>query len=169
MLATGTPNAAHPFCSQDGHWIYFTTEKPRAVWKIPSAGGAAIRLTKEGGYYPQESADGKFVFYVAGEQDHELWSVGVNGGDEHRVKGIPGLALDATWTPVQNGIYFVDGAPGHYSLSYFEFATHSVHKVAKLPDLSVHPGLAVSPDGHQLLYSGIEGSESDLVLVDRFH
>ena len=169
MLATGTPNAAHPFCSQDGHWIYFTTEKPRAVWKIPSAGGAAIRLTKEGGYYPQESADGKFVFYVAGEQARELWSVTVNGGDEHRVKGIPGLALDATWTPVENGIYFVDGAPRHYSLFYFEFATQGVRKVTQLPDLSVHPGLAVSPDGHQLLYSGIEGSESDLVLVDKFH
>lgn len=169
LLPTGTPNASHPFCSQDGHWIYFTTEKPTAVWKVPSAGGTAIRLTKEGSYYPQESEDGKILLYIAGDQARELWAIPVNGGDEHRVKGMPSLTLDAAWTPSHNGIYFVNGDPGRYSLFYYELATRSVHRVTQLTDRLVHPGITVSPDGHQLLYAGIESSESDLVLVDGFH
>jgi len=167
-LITGTYSASHPFWSQDGRWIYFTTEKPLAVWKLPSTGGPAIQLTMGGGYYPQESADGKLVFYVVGPPPVRLWSVLVNGGDERPVEGMPRLAFDANWAPARNGIYFIDGKPAHYALNYFEFSTAKVHRVAALPDREVEVGIAVSPNGHTLLYPGVQRSEADLVLVDGF-
>ena len=167
-LITGTSSASHPFWSRDGNWIYFTTEKPLAVWKLPSTGGPAIRLTREGRYFPQESADGKLVFYVAGPQPGRLWSVPVNGGEERPLDGMPALTLDANWAPAHDGIYFINGDPGHYSLNYFELSTARVQRVTELSDRGMEVGLAVSPDGHTLLYSGIERSEADLVLVEGF-
>ena len=57
-----------PFWSADGRWIYFSTQRPDAIWKVPAEGGTAVRLTKEGRYDPQESADGTRLFYVVGDK-----------------------------------------------------------------------------------------------------
>lgn len=167
-LMTGTSSASHPFWSQDGKWIYFTTERPLAIWKLPSRGGPSIRLTTEGRYYPQESVDGKVVFYAVGPRPVRLWSVSVGGGEERQVEGMPALALDANWAPARHEIYFINGNPGHYSLNYYEFSTTKVRRVAELPDREVEVGIAVSPDGHTLLYPGIERSEADLILINGF-
>ncbi len=34
------------------------------VWKMPANGGEAIQVTKDGGYAPLESPDGKFLYYT---------------------------------------------------------------------------------------------------------
>jgi len=170
-LATGTSNASTPFWSADGRWIYFSTEQPQAVWKVPSDGGKAIRLTNEQGYYPQESADGKRVFYVVGGNRNELWSVPVNGGDELREEGMPALrpGLATAWTPAQNGIYFIDGSPSHFFINYFEFSTRQLYRVSELPGLGfVWGGIAVSPNGDTLLYAGVDHGDSDIMLVEGF-
>jgi Tol biopolymer transport system component/DNA-binding winged helix-turn-helix (wHTH) protein len=62
---TGTANASSPVWSADGHWIYFNTERPDAIWKVAVEGGAAVRLTGEGEGRggPQESVDGTRVFF----------------------------------------------------------------------------------------------------------
>ena len=167
-LATGTPNAVSPFWSADGSWIYFNTERPDAVWKVPAEGGVAVRLTKEGRSYPQESADGKRVFYVVGAERKELWSVSVNGGDEHREEGVPSFEDGESWTSAQNGIYFVGGPPFHPSLNYFDFAARHV-KVWELHSvIMVCCGIAVSRNNDTLLFSGIDHAESDIMLVEGF-
>jgi Tol biopolymer transport system component/DNA-binding winged helix-turn-helix (wHTH) protein len=165
-LETGTPNAVSPFWSADGRWIYFATKGPEAVWKVPAEGGVAVRLTKEGAY-PQESADGKRVFYVVGGERKELWSVSVNGGDERREEGMPTLEYEMSWAPAQNGIYFVDGPPSHLSVNYFDFAARRV-KVWELHSMIVCCGIAVSRNDDTLLFSGIDHLESDIMLVEGF-
>ena len=167
-LATGTPNAVSPFWSAEGRWIYFGTARPDAVWKIPAGGGVAVRLTKEGTHYPQESADGKRVFYVLGGERYELWSVSVNGADEHREDGMPSFVSETSWTPAQNGIYFIDGPPSHLSVNYFDFAARHV-KVWELHSMTlVCCGIAVSRNNETLLFTGIDHLESDIMLVEGF-
>ena len=164
---TGTANASNPFWSADGHWIYFNTDGPEAIWKVPVEDGTAVRLTGEGdGHSPQESADGTRVFFYKDQGGHlEAWSASVNGGDE---RPVPGMPADVGWVPARNGIYFINGSPRHYSLNYLDFVNQHVHKIADLPSLFVIWGPTLSPDGHTFLFSGIEHSEGNLFLVEGF-
>jgi Tol biopolymer transport system component/DNA-binding winged helix-turn-helix (wHTH) protein len=161
---TGTTEAAWPFWSADGHWIYFNTERPHAIWKARVEGGPPIRLTAEGKdrFYPQEATDeGHVFFYNAGG----VWSVSVNGGDEARVKGIPANVI---WVPAPGGGYFVDGGPRHFALNYLDSVTQRVQKVVEVTNLFALWGPSLSPDGRTLLFSGIEHSEGDIMLVEGF-
>ena len=164
---TGTANASNPFWSADGHWIYFNTEGPEDIWKVPAEGGAAVRLAEgKGGLAPQESADGTRVFFYREEGGHgEVWSASVNGGD---VRPVPGIPADVGWVPARNGIYFINGSPRHYSLNYLDFVTQHVYKIADLPSLFVIWGPTLSPDGHTFLFSGIEHSDGNIFLVEGF-
>jgi Tol biopolymer transport system component/DNA-binding winged helix-turn-helix (wHTH) protein len=166
-FATGTATASNPFWSADGRWIYFNTERPDAIWKVPVEGGKPVRLTEGNSQtIPLESADGTRVFYYKAEGEHsQAWSASVNGGDERRVMGMPD---DVAWVPAKNGIYFIDGSPRHFSLNYFDFVTQRVHKVADLPGLFNVGGPHLSPDGHSFLFHGIEHSEGDIVLVEGY-
>jgi Tol biopolymer transport system component/DNA-binding winged helix-turn-helix (wHTH) protein len=165
-FVTGTPSAANPFWSVDGRWIYFNTERPDAIWKAPVQGGGAVRLTGEGRFVPQESADGTHVFYyrTVGDQ-HQIWSASADGSDERPVTGMP---ADVGWTLARNGIYFIDGPSRHFFLNYFDFVTRHVHKVADLPALPAMGKPSISPDGHTVGFDGLEQPESDIVLVDGF-
>jgi Tol biopolymer transport system component/DNA-binding winged helix-turn-helix (wHTH) protein len=161
---TGTTEAASPSWSGDGHWIYFNTERPNAIWKAPAEGGSASRLTAEGKNRcePQESADGTRVFFYS---EDKVWTASVDGGDERQVPGAP---LGVTWLPTRNGAYFVAGSPRHFSLHYFDTATQHARKIADFPYLFVMWGSSLAPDGHALLFTGIEHSEGDIMLVEGF-
>jgi len=161
---TGTTQAAAPFWSRDGNWIYFDSDRPHAIWKVPVKGGMPIRLTEEGQdrNTPQESSDGTRVLFY---KDEHLWSVSVNGGDE---RPIPGVPVNVSWMPTLSGAYFIDGSPRHFALHYFETATQHTRKIADFPYLFVMWGPSLAPDGHSILFTGIEHSEGDIMLVNGF-
>jgi Tol biopolymer transport system component/DNA-binding winged helix-turn-helix (wHTH) protein len=163
---TGTANASNPVWSADGSWIYFSTEGPEAIWKAPVGGGRAVRLTAEGDgrIWPQESGDGKRVFFYKSDGGHgQAWSASVEGGDEAPVAGMP---VDVSWVPARTGLYFIGGAPRHFALNYYDFVSRQIRKVAELPSLFLAGGPNLSLDGSTLLFQGIEHSESDIVLVE---
>ena len=60
----------------------------------PAEGGAAVQVTKKGGYVAFESADGEFVYYAKGLFDTSLWRRPVGGGEETEV--LPSLN-QGTW------------------------------------------------------------------------
>jgi Tol biopolymer transport system component/DNA-binding winged helix-turn-helix (wHTH) protein len=168
QFSTSTPNASYPFWSADGRSIYFSTEPPGAIFKVPVAGGKAIRLTAEGedGSAPQEAVDEKRVYFYKMEAGHtRAWSASVDGGDERPVIGMP---ADVGWVPARNGLYFINGAPRHFALNYFDSVTQHVRKIADLPGLFTVWGPTLSSDGRAFLVSGIEHSEGDLFLVEGF-
>lgn len=168
QIITGTPNALSPFWSGDGRWIYFATEQPNGIWKVPAAGGTAVRLAQDG-TYPQESSDGKRVFYVAGDREAELWSVSVNGGDEHREEGAPHLVNNVSWSPFSNGIYFIDGPPGQLTVKQFSFSDRKSLPIADVRGITfLCCGIAVNRQNGALLFSGIDRVEADIMLVENF-
>ena len=89
----------------------------------------------------------------------------VNGGDERNVEGMP---ADTRWVAAVNGMYFINGDPRHYSLHYLDFSTQHVRKIADLPSLFAVWGPSLSPDDRTFLFTGIEHSEADIILVEGF-
>jgi hypothetical protein len=106
--------------------------------------------------------DGTRVFFYS---EGNVWSASVNGGDERPVPGVPS---NVRWVPARSGGYFIDGGPRHFALHYFDTATQHAHKIVDFPYLFVMWGPSLAPDGHALLFSGIEHSEGDIMLVEGF-
>jgi len=54
-----------PRWSRDGRWICFGSNRGGqfAVWRLPAAGGQAVRITRGGGFTATESPDGRFLYY----------------------------------------------------------------------------------------------------------
>jgi Tol biopolymer transport system component len=165
---------ALPSWSHNGRWIYFTSGQSGSlqIWKVPVAGGPAVQLTRAGGAEAVESADGRLLYYTrVPEIGPGLWSVPTDGGEETRV-------LDSVWfgywTVAPDGIYFIDfnvapGAPR--PVKFFKFGNHQVTAIGAVENSvarSTTPGFAISPDNRWLLYSSLESSDADLMLVDRF-
>lgn len=155
LLPTGTAGPAEPFWSRDGRWIYFLDEKDSGIWKVAAEGGTAVRLTKNAGATPQESADGTRVFYaVQTASGAELRSASANGGDERPVAGMPVLAWADQMVP-QNGLYFLDAHAMPPTLNLFDPATRRLQRIlelkGQLPDWGA--GLSISNDGSMLVYA----------------
>ena len=116
-----------PTWSRDGKWLYFAKNRSGdgQVWKMPAAGGEAVQLTKNGGGLPEESPDGKRLYYA---REKALWSVPVQGGEESQVLESLHRGL---YDVVEDGIYFIaESTPeAGYSVQFFRFATGTVEQI----------------------------------------
>jgi Tol biopolymer transport system component len=165
---------ALPSWSRDGRWIYMTSGRSGSlqIWKTDVHGGEAVQLTHGGGAEAQESPDGTVIYYAkVPEAGPGLWSVSPDGRHETRM-------LDAVrfgyWAVLPAGIYFIDfevpdGAAR--PVRFFDFRSRTITQVGSVEaTVSWHntPGFAISPDGRMLLYSSLESTDADLMLVDNF-
>jgi Tol biopolymer transport system component len=173
-LPTGTPDASQPFWSADDRWIYFGTEKPPGIWKVPAGGGTATRLTNHEGFLPRESPDGTRVFYSRlmnrSLHPHELWSASVKGGDERSVAGMPPLRWPDQWTPSPSGLYFLNAKATPPTINLFDPVSRRIRSVAQLQgDVRDYgAGLSLSADGHILVYAESDQRAADIVMVEGF-
>ena len=67
----------------------------------------------------------------------------------------------------QGGVYYLDTPSGETRLQYFDFATRRSTTVARNLG-NMDACLAVSPDGRTILYSRMDSSVDDLMLVEDF-
>jgi Tol biopolymer transport system component len=172
-MTTHPANDGNPSWSRDGRWIYFDSARTgnQQVWKIPATGGDAIQVTREGGFAPRESLDGRFLYYTKALINTSLWKIPVDGGEATKV--LDGLINYTNLDIVREGIYFVPApsAAASFSIQFLNLATSQITTVAKLDrpiDLGDSGGLAVSPDGRWMLYEQVEQAGSELMLVENF-
>ena len=139
---------------------------------MPAGGGEAVQITRNGGQVALESSDGKFLYYVKNRKERErLWKVPVGGGEETQV-------LESVYAfnfyVIPQGIYFIqapdrDDSDRSYLLRFLDFASERVETIHSLPPgVRVFVGLTVSPDGRSILYTQVDQSQSDLMLVENF-
>jgi hypothetical protein len=97
----------------------------------------------------------------------EVWKVPIGGGEETRV--LDSIMAPGTFATADAGVYFIapPDADGVYYLCFHDFASGETRQIATLPERPAWP-LSVSADGRQVLYTGIEQSGSDLMLVENF-
>jgi len=125
-----------------------------------------VQVTRKGGTNPRELAGSNRLFYIKRlEGGLELWSTGIDGGDEIRVLGPVQSA--AGWVPARDGIYFIEPA---LRISFFRFADAAAEQIATMPQNSgiAGAGLALSPDGRWLLYGQKDRTSADIMLVENF-
>ena len=159
-----------PDWSHDGKWIYFSSTRSgrEEIWKMPSGGGEAVQITRNSGDIPQESTDGKFLYYMKGWPDAvSVWRASVDGNREAKV--LDSVHSEGQWAVGKDGIYFFRPADkmGHSDICFYEFASGQIRKVLTIQG-PVNTHIAVSPDGRTILYPQSDESGSVLMLVDNF-
>jgi Tol biopolymer transport system component len=157
-----------PSWSRDGKWLYFSSGRSgrSEIWKSPASGGDALQVTRNGGFLPIESPDGRFVYHRRTGADTGVWKVAASGGEESEVLA---AVYGRNFTVAPEGIYFVPepGRDGSYTLEFLPFAGGKPKTVVTLPRPPMM-GMALSPDGASLLYSQVEQASQELVLVENF-
>ena len=117
---------------------------------MPSTGGAAVQITKQGGFYSQESPDGKFLYYGKGrDPTTSLWKLPVAGGDETRV--LESVTWWMNFQVTNQGIYF-DTAGAQPAVPFLRLATGKIEPITTIGNPTV-AGLTVSPDGRTLMFA----------------
>ena len=159
-----------PYWSHDGKWIYFASTRTgrEEIWKMPASGGDAVQITRNSGDSPQESPDGKFLYYMKGWPEAvTVWRAQVDGSQETRV--LDSVHSEGQWTVGKEGIYFfrTPDKMGHSDICFYEFASGQIRKVLTV-QMPVNNHIAVSPDGRTILYPQSDESGSVLMLVENF-
>ncbi len=167
-LTSHTANETHPSFSRDGKWIYFTSDRSGElrIWKMPASGGDAVQVTPNAGIRPLESPDGAYIYYnEVAFLPGALWRLPTSGGQP--VKMVEGVVQSA-FAVVQKGVYYIDQPErGEARLQFLDAATGKSTTVARnLGDVRL--GLTASPDGRTILYSRVDSSVDDLMLVENF-
>jgi Tol biopolymer transport system component len=165
---------ALPAWSRDGRSLYLTSGRSGSlqIWRMPLDGQEPMQLTRGGGAEATESPDGRTIYYTkVAEIGPGLWSVPTGGGGEQRVLESVRFGY---WAVVRRGIYFIDfDVPNdaRRPVRFFDFQSRQVTQVGTVENTvswANTPGFAVSPDSRWLLYTSLESTDADLMLVDHF-
>ncbi|MBK5290481.1 MAG: PD40 domain-containing protein [Acidobacteriia bacterium] len=174
-ITTDPAQDSVPTYSRDGKSIYFGSNRTGQfeIWKVAASGGTATQVTRNGGFYAQESPDGKYLYYARSLDEPGLWRMPLPGGPESPVIETLRAGYWGYCALHPKGIYFVDmegtAEVGlQYFLKNFDLATGKISKVLTLAKRPFNSGLALSPDGKQILYTQADRSDTDIMLVDGF-
>jgi Tol biopolymer transport system component len=158
-------------------WIYFSSTRAAAipdVWRIAPAGGAAERMTRNGGFGPQASSDGRYLFYLdrypqrlAINTATRLMRLTVAGGQEELVLE---RVRPFAWSVTDTGIVFITSERDFDAIDVYRFGDQRVTRLGRLgfriPGIFNH--MAVSRDGRWALATQLVRFESDLMRLDNF-
>lgn len=140
---------------------------------MPAPGGNPVQITPSGESLdlPQESPDGKFLYFANGKEypsHYSVWKIPVEGGEE--IKVLDSVDCSGGWSVWEKGICFftIPDQNGQREIHFHEFASGRTTKIQTV-EREVSPFIAASPDGRTILYPQVDEASSDLMLVENFH
>ena len=172
-----------PSWSRDGKWIYFDSNRNGGrleIFKCSPEGGDAVQVTHGGGWDAQESPDGAWLYFTRSRSANApLLRMPISGGQEAEV--LPSVH-QRWWAVAANGIWFLKrvGAETEVGILSIEnvaseeaelqFYDQGKSKVVTAAALAKGPGagLALSPDGHTLLYSQDDYRAYEIEVAENF-
>lgn len=166
-----------PAWTPDGDSAVFTSNRggDQQLWRAPVKRGAAVQLTREGGFAPVLSPDGKYFYYLRSRAAGHLRRIPVGGGKEEDV--LPQVP-DRNWTAIGRTIFYFQmrsGSTGLYGINQpgdlmiFDPAVNRAEKTGFTTPLRIgNNGIAISPDGKYLVFPQLDQLGSDIMLVENF-
>jgi Tol biopolymer transport system component len=134
------------------------------IWRISVTGTNSSQITSNGGNAPQISSDGKWLYYTKNGKS-PVYKCPSNGGEESVAFNIQ--VFGYLWCLVDEGIYYINRSDASYSVNYYDNNTNQSYRILNLGKKNVaHP--TISPNGKWLLYTQVDQSESDIILVKNF-
>jgi dipeptidyl aminopeptidase/acylaminoacyl peptidase len=166
-----------PSWSGDGQWIYFASTRAGVIadiWRVPAKGGEPVRLTRNGGFEPRESPDGRYLVYLdrplaglAVGATARLVRLSLDDGSEHEV--VEGVR-PFQWAVTRNGIVFVTREADVDAIDLYRFADARVVRIGRLgfhlPTRYTY--LTASGNGQFAIATKIVRFDSDLMWLDNF-
>jgi dipeptidyl aminopeptidase/acylaminoacyl peptidase len=165
-VATPQANLALPVWSADCRWL-LASDGREALYRLPAAGGEARRFTPLRSYLAAVLGE-RVIFNAVESTNVSLWSQSLPGGNAAALPGMPRLAYADSWAANTRGLFFTDSSTEPVTLRRYDFASHEIEEVARLPNKPAPLGglgLAVSADGKNVLYTHTEDLQSDLVIA----
>ena len=186
----GNPAPVHvasgfnPAYSRDGKSIYYVAGKSAAytrkgksalyvmggaLYKARPDGSEAKVLVQPPASSPEESADGRSVYFRRGRT---IWRVSSDGGKAEEAIEPEHNLLGASYAAVPGGIYYLefDRPARAVDLAFYRFSSSKTSEVLRMTDAegSSGAGFTISPDGNTILYPKIDRSQTNLVLIENF-
>jgi Tol biopolymer transport system component/DNA-binding winged helix-turn-helix (wHTH) protein len=151
------PNVV-PSWSRDGKWIYFSSKRTGRMeaWKHSLESGEELQVTRDGGFNPHESNDGRSV-YFAKFDEAGIWSVPSRGGAERLVvPDKPQVLYWGHWALTETGLYLLNAeAEPRTRIEFYDLGTNRISTILTLEKrpASGHPSLSATADGKTIFYS----------------
>jgi Tol biopolymer transport system component len=153
QLTFGNVNDITPRWSHDDQTIYFRSNRGDRwqLWRISAAGGEPQPVTTGDGIVPQESLDGRWLYYTRGDEDG-LWRVSPEGGAETKVLPQPAAGYWGYWQVTSRGIFYLDREPLSSTIRIFDPETRHTTLFATLKQSPpMYSGITVTEDGGVVL------------------
>jgi Tol biopolymer transport system component len=161
----------------DGSSIVFCSKRSgeQQLWRMTASGGAAVQFTRQGGFAPKLSPDGKYFYYLRSRAAGGLRRMPIDGSREEDVLS---SVRDRNWVVSEKGIYIFQmgvGATGLYGINkpaellFYDLRSKRLNKAGfTTPRRIGNNGIAISPDGKHLVYPQLDELGSDIMLAEHF-
>lgn len=175
-FANSSAQEVLPWWSSDGKSIYYAADHSGdwQIWQQRVEGGNPVRLTENGGFAPRQSTDGTWLYYTHGPDKRGLFRMPASGGMEEPVLPTLESALWGNWGLAGDLLFFFEALDPSTGFRAAIVEQHlpsgrrrEVHRIPRLP-ARFDTGLAVSPNGKEILYAQLDRGGSDLFLIDSF-
>jgi Tol biopolymer transport system component/DNA-binding winged helix-turn-helix (wHTH) protein len=168
QLTFGNVNDITPRWSHDDQTIYFRSNRGDRwqLWRISAAGGEPQPVTTGDGIVPQESLDGRWLYYTRGDEDG-LWRVSPEGGAETQVLPQPPAGYWGYWQVTSSGIFYLDRGASSSSIRIFDPQTRRSKLFATLKQPPpLYSGVTVADDGRVVLMTDQRDAGRHITFVE---
>jgi hypothetical protein len=137
-----------------------TAQGKSLVYTVPLAGGTPKQITTAApSYWHGWSPDGQTLAFtgqrtIDGKLDFDIYSISVNGGEEHRLTTAPGLDDGPEYSPDGQWIYFNSERTGHMQI--WRMHPDGTQQEQFFPSETNDWFPHISPDGKWMVYISFE-------------
>jgi Tol biopolymer transport system component/DNA-binding winged helix-turn-helix (wHTH) protein len=167
QLTFGDANDITPRWSHDDQSIYFRSNRGDRwqLWRVSATGGDPQPVTTGDGIVPQESPDGKWLYYTRGNEDG-IWRVPPSGGPETQILAQPSANYWGYWQVTSRGIFYLDRGASSGAIRIFDPDTKVTSLYTMLREVPpVYSGLAVAQAGKIALLTDQHDAGRHITLI----
>jgi Tol biopolymer transport system component/DNA-binding winged helix-turn-helix (wHTH) protein len=167
QLTFGDANDITPRWSHDDQSIYFRSNRGDRwqLWRVSAAGGDPQPVTTGDGIVPQESPDGRWLYYTRGDEDG-IWRVSPSGGPETQVLTQPSAGYWGYWQVTSRGIFYLDRGASSSAIRLFNPDTKVTSLYATLKQAPpIYAGLTVAHGGKTVLLTDQHDAGRHITLI----